>query len=374
MSADPAERSFLRRVVIVVAVVGVAIVLAQLVLHASHVLLLLFAGVLFGVLLGGLAQKLSEWVPLGYRASLAVVALVLTGVLVGLGFLLGPSVASQMGQLGTSLNDALGQLRTWLAGTSWGDGLAQALPHTASEAASQAAEQAASGSDGAAAASGGGSPLMDYLTGFFSSAVDVLTAVVVIVFTGAYLAANPKLYTEALVKLIAHSKRERAREVFEALGLALRRWLMGQFFAMLLVGVLATVGLVLLDVPLALTIGLLTFLLVFIPYVGAFASAALAILIALLDSPQTAVYVAALYGGVQFLESYFITPLVQERVVSIPPVLLLGSQFLLGVLAGGLGIALATPLAVVVVVLVQMLYVEDVLGDDVDVIGTKGRF
>jgi predicted PurR-regulated permease PerM len=156
--------------------------------------------------------------------------------------------------------------------------------------------------------------------------------------------------------------------------MALRRWLVGQFFAMLLVGTLTTIGLLILGVPLALTLGIFTFFLVFVPYVGSIVSGALAVLIALLDSPQTALYAGLLYGGIQFVESYFITPLVQEKVVSLPPVLLLASQFLLGVLAGAVGIALATPLSVAVVVLVQMLYVEDVLGDDVPVMGTKGRY
>ncbi len=81
----------------------------------------------------------------------------------------------------------------------------------------------------------------------------------------------------------------------------------------------------------------------------------------------------AVYGGVQFLEGNFITPLIQKRAVSLPPAVLLSSQVLLGVLFGFIGVVLATPLAVVVIVLVQMVYVRETLGHPVRLLGTHGR-
>ena len=74
-----------------------------------------------------------------------------------------------------------------------------------------------------------------------------------------------------------------------------------------------------------------------------------------------AVYALAVYTGVCCLDGYVVTPLVQMRVSHMPPVLLLIAQVLMGVLVGGLGLALAAPLLMVVMVLVQRLYVEDVL-------------
>ncbi|MFR0309084.1 hypothetical protein ACLHZN_26155, partial [Escherichia coli] len=50
-------------------------------------------------------------------------------------------------------------------------------------------------------------------------------------------------------------------------------------------------------------------------------------------------------------------------IVSIPPALTIGVQLLFGLLAGTLGLLLATPLAALGMVLVRMLYVEDLLGD-----------
>ncbi len=47
----------------------------------------------------------------------------------------------------------------------------------------------------------------------------------------------------------------------------------------------------------------------------------------------------------QTLESYVITPMIQQERVSLPPALIISMQLLMGVLFGLLGLALATPLA-----------------------------
>lgn len=57
------------------------------------------------------------------------------------------------------------------------------------------------------------------------------------------------------------------------------------------------------------------------------------------------------------------TPLVQERTISMPPALILTAQLVMGVLLGGMGVILATPIVAVMMVLVHTLYVEDTLGD-----------
>jgi len=55
--------------------------------------------------------------------------------------------------------------------------------------------------------------------------------------------------------------------------------------------------------------------------------------------------------------------MLQKRMVNMPPALLIGIQVLLGVIAGALGIILATPLTAAAMVMIRMWYVQDVLGD-----------
>jgi predicted PurR-regulated permease PerM len=100
-----------------------------------------------------------------------------------------------------------------------------------------------------------------------------------------------------------------------------------------------------------------------VPNFGPWVAAVPGVLIALSDSPTTGAWVIAVYLGVQMLESYIITPMVQQRTVDLPPAATILAQVLMGLLLGVLGLALATPLLVVVLVVVKMLYVEDAIGE-----------
>jgi predicted PurR-regulated permease PerM len=71
-----------------------------------------------------------------------------------------------------------------------------------------------------------------------------------------------------------------------------------------------------------------------------------------------------LYLAIQTVESYAVTPLIQRRTVSMPPALTIMSQIVLGVLVGGIGVAVATPLTAAAMTMVRMLYVEDLLERD----------
>lgn len=135
---------------------------------------------------------------------------------------------------------------------------------------------------------------------------------------------------------------------------------------MAVVGILTWLGLVLLQVPLAMTLAILAALLSFVPNVGPILSAIPAALVGLAQSPTTALYVVGLYVAVQTIESYLITPLIQREAVLLAPALVLTMQLAFGLLFGFLGLLVATPLTVILVVLVKMLYLEDRLGEKVE--------
>ena len=96
-----------------------------------------------------------------------------------------------------------------------------------------------------------------------------------------------------------------------------------------------------------------------------------AMLVALVESPVKMLYVVLVFTIVQLLENYFITPLIQQRAVSLAPALLITVQIVMAILFGAMGVLLATPLAVVFIVAVQMLYINDVLGDRIKLLGEK---
>jgi predicted PurR-regulated permease PerM len=183
------------------------------------------------------------------------------------------------------------------------------------------------------------------MLGLLSSALGFATFVFIILFVGVYGAADPQLYAGSAVRLIRPGARERGVEVLKTLGHALRLWLVGRILSMTVVAILTVIGLLIAGVPLAFTLGLIAGLLSFVPLMGPLVSSIPAILVGLSDSPMKAVWVIVVFCAVQFLETYFITPLIQKR-------------------------AVATPLAVTAVVLVQMLYLEDRLGERVTIMGS----
>jgi len=186
-----------------------------------------------------------------------------------------------------------------------------------------------------------------------------------------YLVLNPGVYIGHLLLLLPVDRRSRVAQMFHLQGQALRLWLLGRLVSMVFVGVTSAIGLLLLDVPMALTLGLIAGLATFIPYLGPILGAIPAVLVAFLVSPMVALYVAILYFVIESVESSLIYPLAQRHVVHIPPAYTVLIQIGGGVLGGLPGVILATPLAVVAAVAIQMLYVEDVLGESVEVLGDQ---
>ena len=103
-------------------------------------------------------------------------------------------------------------------------------------------------------------------------------------------------------------------------------------------------------------------LLDFIPNVGPILAFVPAALFALLQGPTQVVYVVALYGAIQIVEGYLLTPLI-ERTRSVPPALSLTALLVAALLFGWLGLLLAAPQTAALLVMVQMVYVEDTLGE-----------
>jgi predicted PurR-regulated permease PerM len=345
------SRSYLQRALTAVGLLVLALIVLYLLLYLAHVLLLVFAGALVSVFLGGVARYLSEHTPLSRPPALLLVIAALLGIGIGLTAAAGPRVVNQAVQLADRLPDALRRLQMIIQEHAWSRQLLAEAPALR--------DLIPAPTD-----------VISSITNVFSQTLGAVTRVLIVLLIGIYGAVNPQGYVQSVVMLIPKTDRPRAREVMHALGRVLRWWLVGRFVSMSIVGAVTTTGLWIIGVPSPLALGLIAAVLEFVPYIGPLLAAAPALLVALVLSAEKLAYVAALYAIVQLLESYLINPLVQERAVSILPAALITAQVIMGVLAGPTGIALATPLAVSTIVLVQMLYIEDVLGDSVKVLGT----
>jgi predicted PurR-regulated permease PerM len=191
----------------------------------------------------------------------------------------------------------------------------------------------------------------------FSTALGFITNMVIIFVVGVYLALDPQRYTRGLLSLMPSSKKHLAQDILNTLADTLRQWTIGRTLLMLINAILTSIGLWVIGVPFALTLGLIAGALNAVPNLGPIVAGIPAILIAFLQSPMDALYVAILYLVLQSIDGYVLTPVVQDRTVNIPPALTICSQLIMGVLLGAWGVLLATPLVAVSIILIDKLYV-----------------
>lgn len=172
-----------------------------------------------------------------------------------------------------------------------------------------------------------------------------------------------------LVKLFPPDRRSELRDTLDSIGVALQKWLIGRVVVMASVGVLTTVGLIAAGIPNSLALGLLAGLLAFVPFLGPIIAVVPAFLVAFIKGPTLMIPVAIIFLVVHAIGGYLVTPLIQQRAVSLSPVVLLTSQVVIGLLLGVPGIIIATPLTITIIVIIQKSYIEGYLGDSVEILG-----
>jgi predicted PurR-regulated permease PerM len=199
-------------------------------------------------------------------------------------------------------------------------------------------------------------------SGAASVAVSVfgaISAALIVLFFGVYFAVDPHTYVRLASRVAPEDRREETRQMFYETGDLLRRWLIGQGISMSVIGGLTYVGLTILGVPIAFGLALFAGLAGFLPYFGPIIGAVPMVLVAAGKSFDLALWVICLYAIIQFTESYLLTPLIQARAVSLPPVVVILNQLVLGALFGILGLAPATPLAAAVIVPLRRVFGAD---------------
>lgn len=317
--------------------------LGNLIWLGRDLLFVAFFAVLFSLFLSIFVDRLEgAGVPRGLGTLICLLGLV--GVGVGFWFAIWPALADQFGTVRERLPEVVQQIDEWLQRATGlflaEGGDAQLLADLRARLSSQAGDLLS-----------GALPLLNTVFG-------VAFGLFIVVFAGAYLAVNPKLYLEGGERLLPPRLRGRVEPALRSSGRNLKQWMIGQAFAMLLIGVLSSVGLWLLDVPAPLALGVIAGLLQFIPTYGPLMSSVPAAAMALIVSPTTALWVLGLYAGIQFVETNLITPLVMRETAELPPALTILFQALMGILFGFLGLLLAVPILAGGMVLVRELYVE----------------
>jgi predicted PurR-regulated permease PerM len=371
-SHDPAPQPFgtgdylpfIIRSLIVLALVAFALLLWRV----REAFLLAFAAVLIALLVLAAADPIRKWTNMSRGWSLLAAVSLLALLLVGAGWLVGSTMRDQVSDLISRLPLGI-QIAEQRLGISipGEEMLGRSGPN---EDGLQDATKESAGAENST-----GFSLLDDLLGQLLSwgrlAVAIATGFILVIAAGIYLASNPEAYSRGLAKLFPKRVHERVIDTLNTCGTALRVWLLTQLLAMTLIGILAGFGTWLIGLPAPLALGLFAGLAEFVPFVGSIAGAIPALLIAMTQSTGAVLWTLALFIGIQQIESNVIAPLLERRMLRIPPAVFLFSVLAFGLLFGLLGILLAAPLTVAAYVLVDKLYVRAVLGEEVKVPGEE---
>lgn len=353
---------FVRRTLFVLFAALLFVAVSTAFVLAPNVFLLGFTALLLAVALRSLAKPL----PLPYGLSLALVTLLLAALFIGFFWFLGPSLGSQFRELTREIPTMTSGLLDDLEGSAWGGWILERLPFTVGGSGGEEVLPNEGADGGSLPVQGLLSGVMGPVTGLLRLITSGFSSLFLVLLVGIFLASAPSGYLRGALSLLPPPSRQRGRELARHLYDTLQAFLLGQFISMVTIGVLAWLGLTLLGVPYALSLGFVAFLFEFIPTVGPWLAGIPAVLVAFTVSPGTALWVVVFYAAIQLAEGNLIHPVVQQKMVDLPPAVTLLALFLMGSLFGFLGVLVAAPLAAVVMTLVKVLLVRDRYGDEVD--------
>jgi predicted PurR-regulated permease PerM len=349
-----------------ISVGGIGVVLFAAVLlftwYFAATLFLIFAGVLLGVALTAMANMLGRVVKLPHSLRLTVVCLLLAGILSGILFLGGATIAQQTTVLTNTIKSQLVDVKAFLerygVDTSLFDfGSLNAAASDQAAPATPATPPAHSLPSAGTIASSGGAIFSQSLK-LILGTVSAVGNFFIVLFLGLAFAVQPGVYRNGLLFIAPAKHRARTTIIIDRIGWTLERWLIAQIITMAAVFFVTWVGLAIIGIPSSFILGIQAGLLAFIPTVGAILGGLIVVLASLASGWVAALSAFILFLGVHALESYVLTPIIQRQALDIPPATLFGFQILLGVVFGIWGLALALPLMAIAKVMIDHFKAE----------------
>ena len=319
-----------------------------LIWKTAGTLLLIFAGLLFGVLLDAFTRGLEKVLPIARAWRLAIVCVLIMAAVTVLVIWGGSNLVSEADSLTKLIGEQLRSLRGELRSM----GIAP-TPAQGNEA-PRTLTQLLFPDPGA---------LFGTAYSAFNVASGVFGNIVLVVFIGLFTAVRPEMYRQSVLSLVPQQRRVRIGEILDEMAESLRYWLVGQLAAVILIALTTWGGLALIGMPGAFLLGLQAGIANFIPYLGPVIATIPIGLAAMAQGLPMVAWAIGVHAAIQTVEGYVLAPLIQKRAIDMPPVLTLAAVMIFGALFGAIGIALATPLVAAIRVAVLRLYVEDYLGE-----------
>jgi predicted PurR-regulated permease PerM len=301
---------------------------------AFNIILMAFAGVLIAVYFQGLAEFLETKLKLNRKlASFISIAGTLL-LLVLLIWLIGATIQRQAAELSDALPNTINTAREKLSHTTIGQ---EILKYSSGD---------------------NSQKLLDTLSTLFSTSFGVVGELYIILFFGIFFTADPSLYKKGILSIFPRNKKNTGERILLRISIALKGWLKSILISMVLITILLAGSLALIGLRVTIVLGLFAGMLEIIPNFGPMIAMIPGVLMGLTISTKTAVIVALTYIGSQTIVGSFVIPLVQKKIIHLPPAVTFMSQLIMGILCGVLGIILAVPILSIMIILIDELYVK----------------
>jgi len=330
------ELTYIEKVWHTVAIVALLVSVILIARVAFNILLMVLAGSLISVYFHGLGDVIERKTKLSRKWAMTI-SVTLSFVILGLLlWFMGSTIQVQVAELSNTLPHTVNVFKEKLGESTIGqkildnfsDGNTTNLTHT--------------------------------IQAFFSTSFGVIGDIYIIAFLGIFFTSNPDSYKKGILLLVPKSRKELSKHIMDRISLALKGWLKSMMVSIVLITILIATSLSIISIPMAMVLGLIAGSLKLIPNLGSLLAMIPGVLLALTISTNTAIIVAIIYIVSQTIVSNIITPLIQKKMIDLPPALTLISQLIMGVLSGALGIILAVPLLSIIIILVDELYVKKI--------------
>jgi predicted PurR-regulated permease PerM len=314
---------------------GLALAIAAIIFLAQP-LLLIFAGIVLASMLDGGTRLLGRVLPIPRGFRLAIVTLLAVAFIAWTFYYAGATLAAQAENLRAAVTLQANRVLAWgnelgiVQGGVGVDQLSSQLMGT-----------------------------LGRLGSAVSSAVGVITSIVMILVIGIFIAVEPRLYQRGVAWMLPLRNRDRFYATAERMGFTLRRLMAGRLVGMAFEGVGTWILLALGGVPMAALLGLITGLLAFVPNIGAIISGVLMVLAGFSVSTNAGLWAIFVYFVIQNVDGYLIVPYVARRTVDLAPALVLSAQLLFGALFGLIGLMLADPMVAMLKVALEQKSRDD---------------
>ncbi len=327
--------SFSKKVWIVGGIFSLIIILILLFKALFGVLLLSLTAILIAVYFRGCADILHRNLHWPKKLCTFLSVFINTLLVVAFFWFVGARLQQQISQLSDTLPKTIQHAKDQLSNSTLGSKVVQFLNNSGSSLKTKALAKK-----------------------LFSGTFGVLSDLYIILLLSIFFTADPLLYKRGIVHLLPPKAKDKGDKLLSELDVVLKKWLKGQIIGFFFIAIITGVGLWIIGMPLILTLALIAGLLNFIPNFGPIIALIPAVLLALMQGPTTAIIVGSMYTFVQIIQSSVTQPIIQQKMVSIPPALTIIAQVAFGVLGGFWGVLMATPIVALLIKIVNRLYVE----------------